>query len=171
MSEPRGPIPEPLYSQIRESVPIVTVELLPWRPRPEGGIEVLLIRRLDRNRRHCWCWVGGRLHLGESIADAAARQLAETLGPDARFGQIDPASPAAVVEYAPGHRDDGPFDEEQHSISLTYLCRHEAGEPEPLSEANEVGWFGTDELPDQSEFSFGNYAEVRRVAELAAALA
>lgn len=126
-SSGRGPglFPEETFRLVCRSVPMACVDLLPWRST-DAGPEVLLIRRLDREEKLCWCWVGGRILLDETIQGAIARHLDETLGGA------------------------------QHSIGLTYLVPGATGKVQAMGEAIDWGWFPVGALPEPGEFSFGH---------------
>lgn len=160
---PRVFLPEETYELVRASVPMASVDLLPWR-QAEGGPEVLLIRRLDRRGAECWCWIGGRVQIDEPIAEAARRHIVETVGSGLGFEPIDGSRPDVVVEYPRTPRDDGPFDEAQHSIGLTYLVATSGGPVEAKGEALEARWFPYHGLPADEEFSFGQARCIRGLA-------
>lgn len=157
-------LPEQTYELVRASVPIASVDLLPWRETDDGEREVLLIRRLDRRGSPCWCWIGGRIHIDEPIAEAARRHIAETVGTDLVTEPIVASHPDLVVEYQRTPRDDGPYDESQHSIGLTYLVETSGGELDPGGEALEARWFPCADLPEDDDFSFGQASSIRGLA-------
>ena len=156
-------LPRETYELVRSSVPIASVDLLPWRTTG-GNREVLLIRRLDRRGEPCWCWIGGRIQIDEPIADAVRRHIVETVGPDLVFKPVDASRPDRVVEYSRTPRADGPYDEAQHSIGLTYLVATAGGELNPKGEALEARWFPFDDLPPNDGFSFGQADCIRDLA-------
>jgi len=161
--DPRVFLPEETYELVRASVPMASVDLLPWR-EGEGGREVLLIRRLDRRGEECWCWIGGRVQIDEPISAAAGRHIIEAVGPDLGFEPIDGSRPDVVVEYPRTPRDDGPYDEAQHSIGLTYLVATSGGTVSAEGEALDARWFRYDRLPPGEEFSFGQSRCIRDLA-------
>ena len=160
-----GFIPQPEYDRVRELVPIACVDLLPVQAGREGN-ECLLIRRSERGARDGWALIGGRIEIDESIGDAAARHLTETLGQSARIGgDVDWGTPDAVAEYSRGDGtgQTGTFDPEQHSIALTYRIRIEvpdsrSGEaPEAHGEALEARWFPAAAIPGPDSVVFGQH--------------
>jgi ADP-ribose pyrophosphatase YjhB (NUDIX family) len=156
-----GHIPGPLYKVARNLVPIACVDLLPYRRAPTGT-EIGLIRRHDYRGVEVWCFIGGGVHRGESLADAADRHLHEALGASvSRLGVgLDP--PATVGEYFPARLRDGPHDPRKHAIALTYLVEID-GVPQPQGEALAFRWFPTDAVPT-GEMGFGQddvYAALR----------
>lgn len=158
-----GFLDQETYELVRASVPIASVDLLPWRTDGDSR-QVLLIRRRDRRGRPCWCWIGGRVHIDETLADAIERHLLETIGADLVIGRFDPSRPDAVIEYARIPRDDGPYDEAQHSLGMTYLIPTNGGSVQPAGEAMDAEWFAIDALPPADEFSFGQSNCIRDLA-------
>ena len=80
--ERRGVIPSELYRRILAVMPIVCVDLVVIDI--EGRL--LLLQRRDEPAKGHWWFPGGRVHLGETRAEAASRKLNEEcgLGPDQR---------------------------------------------------------------------------------------
>ena len=66
-------IPEPLYEQIKKSMPIPCVDLLIL----DADDHVLLVRRIAPPAEGEWWFPGGRVHFGESRRQAAVRKLRE----------------------------------------------------------------------------------------------
>ncbi|MFI1284689.1 NUDIX hydrolase [Streptomyces sp. NPDC020858] len=107
----------------------------------DDGGRVLLQRRTD-NRM--WALPGGRMELGESIGDCAARETLEETGIVVEITGI-------VGTYTnPGHvfaYDDG---EVRQEFSICLLARPTGGSLRTSDESFEVAWFipeATDELP------------------------
>lgn len=71
-------IPEPLYRQILDVLPIACVDVV-LRVESEGG-QCLLVRRANEPLQGEWWVVGGRLLHGESAVDAAIRKTTEEVG-------------------------------------------------------------------------------------------
>ena len=70
-----GWIDEPLYSKIRASIPIATVDLLVvYKHR------LLLMLRNDEPAKNLWFTPGGRILLGESFEEAVRRVLEKETG-------------------------------------------------------------------------------------------
>src|SRR5262245_44771572 len=78
--ENSGLIPSELYRRILAVMPIVCVDLMVI---DIAGL-LLLLRRRDEPAKGQWWFPGGRVHLGETRAQSAARKLNEEcgLGPD-----------------------------------------------------------------------------------------
>lgn len=113
----------PLATELR---PAVTVGVTNARG------EVLLIRRDDND---LWALPGGMLDLGETVAQAAVREVAEDTG-------IECAVTGLVGVYSdPGHviRYTGKTEVRQE-FSVLLAARALAGTPTPSSESPEVAW-------------------------------
>jgi colanic acid biosynthesis protein WcaH len=76
--ERRGLVPGELYRRILAAVPIVCVDLMVIDV--EGRL--LLLKRRDEPAKGQWWFPGGRVHLGETRAEAASRKLSEECGLD-----------------------------------------------------------------------------------------
>jgi ADP-ribose pyrophosphatase YjhB (NUDIX family) len=76
LAERQGLIPNELYRQIVASMPIVCVDLLVI----DIDGRLLLLQRRDEPARGRWWFPGGRVHLGETRVEAAARKLSEECG-------------------------------------------------------------------------------------------
>jgi ADP-ribose pyrophosphatase YjhB (NUDIX family) len=99
------------------------------------GDRVLLIRRAKPPRRGEWSLPGGLQKLGETVCDAAAREVLEETGVTARpCGIID------VVDLI--ERDNGSQARVRwHYTLIDVLALWEAGEPQPGADAAEASWF------------------------------
>lgn len=69
-------IPDPLYKQICEVMPIPCVDIV---VRDKRG-RVLLLKRRNEPARDQWWFPGGRVHYGEQRCSAAIRKLMEECG-------------------------------------------------------------------------------------------
>jgi len=117
----------------------LTVSAVVWREA--GARELLLMQRSDNG---CWGLPGGYVDPGESVAEAALREVLEETGYRVELGRLigvysDPAR--QVVEYPDGAR-----------VQVVNLCFEavagEKGEPTTPEESLDLGFFGLDELPD-----------------------
>lgn len=93
---------------------------------------ILLIRRTDNEN---WAVPGGGMDLGESIGDAAIREVKEETGIDiALTGVVGIyTNPRHVIEYT----SDG---EVRQEFSIVFTARPVGGEPTVSSESAEVRW-------------------------------
>ena len=108
--------------------------------RAAGAHEILLMRRSDNG---CWGLPGGYVEAGESVTDAAAREVAEETGWRVEVGRLvgvysDPAR--QVIAYSDGRR-----------VQAVNLCFEalavEPGRATAPQETLEVGFFAWDALP------------------------
>jgi 8-oxo-dGTP pyrophosphatase MutT (NUDIX family) len=101
----------------------------------DGHGRVLLQRRRDNG---LWALPGGGMDAGESIGQAAAREVAEETGyrvePEYVIGVY--SDPKHVFAY-----DDG---EVRQEFSVCVACRLVGGELAVSGESHEVGWFAPD---------------------------
>ena len=145
------------YDLIRSKVPVLCVDVL---LSPAGDPQkVGLIKRATPDGDKWWL-VGGRVLRNEPLLTAVGRHVAATLGPALRLDRSTLVM-ADVIEYftEPGI---GPFrDPRKHSVALTYACEC-TGDPEPLGEALEFGWFEVGELPGV-DIGFGGLAVMGRL--------
>ncbi len=122
-------------------VPDRDVATQPWWPGEDGVIPVLaavieregtlLLGLRPQEKRHggLWEFPGGKLEPGESLADAAGRELMEELG----------VTVARVGEVLFRRRDESsPFD-------IVFVATAIAGEPDAL-EHSQIAWFDPIEL-------------------------
>jgi ADP-ribose pyrophosphatase YjhB (NUDIX family) len=109
------------------------------RSRP-GGSEILLMRRSDNGH---WGLPGGYLEPGESVLEAAAREVREETGWRVEVGRLvgvysDPAR--QIVEYPDRRR--------VHAVNLCFeALAREPGEVATPGEVTGVGFFAWDALP------------------------
>jgi ADP-ribose pyrophosphatase YjhB (NUDIX family) len=117
-------------------VPSTTVAV-----RDEAG-RLLLIHKIDND---FWALPGGGMELGESIADAAVREVAEETGLTVELTGL------VGIYTDPGHvmaYDDG---EVRQEFSVCFHARVTAGEArEDGSETKEVRWVEPAAVPDLS---------------------
>jgi 8-oxo-dGTP diphosphatase len=124
---------------------------------------VLLVRRANPPDQGRWGYPGGRIELGETIMDAAVRELSEETGvvgqPLKIFSALDVVDRDAFGQLR------------HHFVLIAVLCRWSSGRPQAGDDALEVGWFTPEEI---AEIGAAASFEVDRVArdavELAAAL-
>lgn len=101
--------------------------------------QVLLVRRASPPRQGCWAVPGGKLNLGETLQQAAEREVLEETGLTVKAGQ-----PVHVFELM---EKDGPrwrF----HYVVVDLVASYISGELRAGSDAAEVKWFPARELSD-----------------------
>lgn len=131
----------------------LSVSAMVWR-----GREILLMRRADNGH---WGLPGGFVELGESVADAARREVVEETGWSIEVGRLigvysDPAT--QVVDYssadgveavATGQPEVGTGRGRVQIVNLCFRARAVAqGEPTTPDETLEMGFFPADALPE-----------------------
>ena len=103
-----------------------------------NGDKVLLIRRGHEPAKGEWSVPGGLVNLGETIEQAAARELMEECGIKAEFHkQID------IFEYIEQTQDNNI---KYHFVVIELLASYIGGHVKASSDAIEARWIGLDEL-------------------------
>ena len=102
--------------------------------------EVLLIRRSDNDN---WAAPGGGIDLGESLPQAAIREVKEETGIDCEITGLVGiyTDPKHVIHYTSN-------DEVRQEFSVVLSARATGGQPTPSSESREVHWVLLDKLGD-----------------------
>lgn len=103
-----------------------------------GQREVLLARRTDNG---LWCIPGGHVDLGETLAQACARELYEETGLTAEVVRL-----VGVYSDTQGslHIAQGP---EWHTVRVSFLCKVTGGSLTPSEETSEIRYFNVRQLP------------------------
>jgi mutator protein MutT len=144
MSLPRRPIPATIAAVVKDGA-------------------VLLVRRANPPDAGLWGFPGGKIEFGESIEQAALRELLEETGITARAGPVL----TAVDAFDHGE----PGDLRHHYILIAVLCHWQAGEPRAGDDALEAAWHDLATLEDAGlAMSFG-VAQIARQAALLASRA
>ena len=128
----------------------LSVSAMVWR---EG--EILLMRRSDNGH---WGLPGGYVEVGESVSEAARREVVEETGWTVEISDLigvysDPAT--QVVDYGrekSGQRKGVAGDGGNRRVQIVNLCFHaeavEPGEMTTPEETLEIGFFAADALPE-----------------------
>ena len=100
---------------------------------------LLLAKRTDNS---LWTIPGGTMKPGETIAEAAVREVKEETGLDVEVLSLVGiySDPNHVVEYSDG--------EVRQQFSVCFACRRVDGELTTSDETSEVGYFDPSELED-----------------------
>ena len=160
---------EERYRELLASAAMPAVDLLPVLAGPDGPALGLILRD-DAEGGVGWNLVGGGIRRGESVADAAERHVAATLGEDFGWRRRGFERPDTVGEYFPDRRPGYAHDPRKHSIALSYAILAEGPAAEPRDEALDFRWHPLDgELPEP--IGFGQEPVIRRLLRFARALA
>ena len=121
-------------------MPATPFHLVAWAivQRPDGAI--LLARRSKVSYGNgLWGLPGGHVEDDETLPEAAAREAREEVGV-----RLDPAS---LVSLGLTRYVDSSGGEVVRGLDAFYLATSWQGQPQPVSECSEVGWFLPDALP------------------------
>jgi 8-oxo-dGTP diphosphatase len=119
----------------------------------------LLVRRANPPDAGLWGFPGGKIEFGETVKDAAIRELREETGVHAAAQDVLTALDVLV-------RDAG-RDIRQHYILIAVQCRWIAGEPIAGDDALEARWFPVADLkPNTPAMSADVDVIARRAHEL-----
>lgn len=102
------------------------------------GPRVLLARRAANPGAGLWSLPGGRVEPGETVAEAAAREVMEEVGVEAQIVGLACALDVIIKDPAGALR--------AHFVVLAHAALWRAGEPQVGAEAAEVGWFHPSEV-------------------------
>lgn len=107
-----------------------------------GGVvvqndKVLIVKRAHEPRKGEWSLPGGRVQLGESLVEAARREIKEETGLDVDVG------PLVELFDRVHHLDDRV---QYHFVIADYLCTPRGGTLAAADDAEDVAWIGVDEL-------------------------
>ena len=120
----------------------------------------LLVRRANPPDAGLWGFPGGKIEFGETVKDAAMRELLEETGVVAQAQDIITTLDILVHDPSGAMR--------QHYILIAVQCRWISGDPVAGDDALEARWFPIAELdPDRIAMS----ADVDSIARRAQALA
>src|SRR5215207_3054805 len=100
--------------------------------------EVLMIRRTDNEN---WALPGGAMDIGETIAEAGARETREETGIECEIASLVGVytNPRHVMLYTSNG-------EVRQKCSLVFAARATGGEPTTSSESSEVRWVAPNDL-------------------------
>lgn len=106
------------------------------------GDRALIVRRAHEPRKGEWSLPGGVLDLGESLADAARREVREETGLEVELGPV-------IETFDRIHRDsEGRI--RYHFVIVDFVCWSDGGEPVAGSDAEAVAWVTRDEIDGYS---------------------
>ena len=122
--------------------------------RREG--RVLLVQRAKPPRPGSWGFIGGVQELGETVAEAAVRELREETGVIA-----EAVVPLTVLDTI---YPDGDGRIRTHFTLICMLLDWRSGEPQADADAMAIGWFTPEEAEGSSMRLFPSTARVMRLA-------
>lgn len=131
--------------------PIIGVGVVVWH-----GERVLLVRRGRPPRQDQWSLPGGAQQLGESLADAARREVLEETGIAVELGDL--IATVDSIERDPDGRV------RYHYSLIDYTAEAQSAELVPGDDAADARWFALDQLA-----GLGLWSETLRIIELARA--
>ena len=123
-----------------------------------AGDQVLLVKRGAEPSKGIWSIPGGGVEIGETLAQACAREVAEETALQVRVGPM--------VEVLERILRDPQGRVEYHYVLIDFLCYTQPLEPEAGDDAAAAVWAGVDRLD-----SFSLTPDTKRVILKAAGLA
>ena len=129
--------------------PIVGVGVVVWH-----GDRVLLVRRGKPPRWGQWSLPGGAQQLGETVAEAARREVKEEVGLDVALGDI--VATVDLIERDPDDRI------RYHYTLIDFVAEAPSAALQPGSDAADARWFSIEEAE-----ALGLWSETVRVIRLA----
>ena len=117
------------------------------------GTQFLLVRRQNRPNAGLWGFPGGKIELGETVMEAAVRELHEETGVEAEARDTLTSVDVIIRNHAGGL--------EHHYVLVAILCEYISGEPLAADDVSEAEWFDYDAIlanPDAQSPSVGRVA-------------
>ena len=99
---------------------------------------LLLVRRSNKPDLGLWGYPGGKIELGETVMEAAIRELQEETGIEAEAREI--LTSVDVIIRA----KDGTL--QHHYVLVAVLCGYRAGEALAADDVSEAQWFEYEEI-------------------------
>lgn len=155
----RGMPPVESRALMTDPTPPVLAPVLAASAAVFRGPLVLLARRAVEPGAGLWSLPGGKVEAGETLAEAAAREVKEEVGVSAQV--IGLAGTRDII------RRDAEGRVTAHFVVIAHAARWQAGEAAPGPEAAEVGWFRPNEVAglDATDGLAAIVAEAARLAE------
>lgn len=102
--------------------------------------KVLLVKREKAPFKGLWCIPGGKVEFGESLQQAAEREILEETGIVIKAGE--PIFSFDIIETQNVERP-------VHFVVIDLIADYVAGDIRPGSDALDVDWFGRDDIADR----------------------
>lgn len=148
---PRGePVTSTKSTRHRPDRPIVGVGVVVWRRN-----SFLLVRRGKEPNKGQWSIPGGAQKLGETVYMAAAREVREETGLAVTV--------TALVDVVDGIMRDEEGVVQYHYTLVDVVAESSEGEPLAGDDADAVGWYTLDDLPE-----LGLWSETERIIRASA---
>ena len=125
--------------------PLVGVGVVVWRQQ-----QFLLVRRGKAPNQGQWSLPGGGQHLGETVVEAAHREILEETG---LLVEV-----TGLVDVVDAIRRDEQGDVEFHYTLVDLVAESDSGEAVAADDAEAVAWFSLDELS-----ALGLWSETERI--------
>jgi 8-oxo-dGTP diphosphatase len=129
--------------------PLVGIGVVVWHED-----RVLLVRRNKPPRRGHWSLPGGAQQLGETVAEAARREVREEVGLEVELGAI--VATVDLIERDPDQRV------RYHYTLIDFVAEAASATLRPGSDAAEAAWFTVAEAE-----ALGLWSETVRIIKLA----
>jgi 8-oxo-dGTP diphosphatase len=100
------------------------------------GSDVVLVKRKNEPQRHAWGYPGGSVHAGESLHDAALRELFEETGVQAGVEALLDVVEVREFDAAGRHH---------HFVLIAFLCKYVSGALCPGDDALDARWVSVPE--------------------------
>lgn len=143
------------YRLVTSKTPISTVNLVILRKKKSW--EVLLLVRKTGYAKGSWCFIGGRVWIGETLRDAILRQ-AKDLGVKVKiFPPFNPNFPVFIDDKL-GQ------DQTKQSVSIIYPAKIISGKlGDEGEEYQGYQWFPIDKLP---KIVYGQKPQIKKTIEM-----
>ncbi|MEE2810623.1 MAG: NUDIX hydrolase [Pseudomonadota bacterium] len=125
----------------------------------EGEDCVILVKRKNPPNAGTWGFPGGHVELGETAAEAAARELFEETGVIA-----EPGAQLMTLDVIPRNADGSVGG--QYFLVAT-LCHYRSGQPVPDDDALEARWVPVARIEDLGLELLDRVADLARLAQIA----
>jgi 8-oxo-dGTP diphosphatase len=102
---------------------------------------VLLIKRKNPPYQNEWCIPGGKIQAGETLQQAAEREIREETGIHIQAGE-----PVYVFDIIERDSNSKPV---LHYVVIDLLAKYIAGEPVARDDASEAAWVGRDTFEER----------------------